>query len=259
VKEAYLKYVIAMFIRSKPFEELVGPDWIPEEEYAVTVESIAEEALKAFGYGGGGKNYAHISKEINEEFKQLGVIEFEGDEYSGKWFRFDFGYKNHCLISIISDLPNIDTIKGLGEGVVNRALKKIALEDGLLSLRDQRGPESDVSEASKEPPDAEAPASDRVVRLDDNQRSEIETPLSEVIDLVGKENSVDGEDGLRELILGKIQAGRELIRAGIFSLESFHLTLVVGLRMLVERYGDHAIGAAASKLLDLVLQQVGAK
>lgn len=103
----------------------------------------------------------------------------------------------------------------------------------------------------------EVPASDRVVRLNHNQIDEIEGRATEIVQELEHENSVDGEDGLRELILGKLRAGRELIKAGIFSLESLRLTMVVGLQMLVEKYKDHAIGAAAGNLLSLLLKEFG--
>jgi len=101
------------------------------------------------------------------------------------------------------------------------------------------------------------PASDRIVTLNHNQRDEVEDPLDQVLSLLESENSIDGEEGLRELTLGRLRAGKELVKAGIFTIKSLQLTLVVGLRMLVESYGDHMIGAVAGKLLDLLLKQFG--
>lgn len=102
----------------------------------------------------------------------------------------------------------------------------------------------------------EVPAADRVVTLADNQIKELEEPIREVLNLVGEENGIDGDTGLRALVLGKIRAGKELIRAGIFELETLQLTLIVGLKLLVEKYRDHAIGAAASNLLGLLIKNV---
>ena len=101
------------------------------------------------------------------------------------------------------------------------------------------------------------PASDRIVSINHNQRIEIEAPLDEVIKLVEAENSIGNEDGFRELTVGRLRAGRELIRAGVFTLRSLQLTLIVGLQMLIEKYGDTAITLVAAKLLDLLLAQYG--
>jgi hypothetical protein len=103
----------------------------------------------------------------------------------------------------------------------------------------------------------EIPASDRIVRLDHNQISAVEDPIDQIIKLIEPENAIGDEVGFRELILGKLRAGKELIRAGIFSLQSLQLTLVVGLNMLVEKHKDTAIAVSAAKLLDLLLAEYG--
>ena len=101
------------------------------------------------------------------------------------------------------------------------------------------------------------PGSDRMVSINHNQQEQIETPVAELIKLVEAENSINGEQGVRELVLGRLRAGRELVRAGTFSVISLHLTLVIGLRLLKEKYGDQAIGIVAGTLLDLLLKQYG--
>ena len=101
------------------------------------------------------------------------------------------------------------------------------------------------------------PASDRVVSLNHNQQVEIEEPLDEVVSLVEAENSINGQESLRELTLGQLKAGRELVKVGVFSLRSLQLTLIVGLRLLAEKYADMAIGVLAGQLLDIFLKQYG--
>lgn len=102
-----------------------------------------------------------------------------------------------------------------------------------------------------------APASDRLVTLNHNQIQEVDEEISAVIDAVEKENVIGETTGIRELILGKIRAGRELWRAGVFSMQSLYLTLVVGLQMLIDKHKDAAVSVAAAKLLDLLLKEHG--
>jgi len=101
------------------------------------------------------------------------------------------------------------------------------------------------------------PASNRIVTIDHNQQSEFEEATNEIIEIVEEENSIDGDIDLRSRVIGQLKAGRELIRAGIFKAETLYLTLIVGLKMLVEKYKDHAIGAAASKVIDLIYEKIG--
>ena len=100
------------------------------------------------------------------------------------------------------------------------------------------------------------PASDRIVTLDHNQQTVLETASTELIDAVERENSLDGDSGLRQRVLGQIKAGRELIRAQTLSAYLLYQTLVAALGGLIERYKGHAIGIAAAKLLELLIEHI---
>jgi hypothetical protein len=106
---------------------------------------------------------------------------------------------------------------------------------------------------------SEIPASDRVVALDHNQQIEIQEPLDQIIDEISSENAIDGDSRLLQIIKGQLKAGRELIKEGPFKLYTLQVTLIAALGTLVEKYKDHAIGAAAGQLLDLLLIHVGLK
>jgi len=101
------------------------------------------------------------------------------------------------------------------------------------------------------------PASDRVVTLSDNQVPYFELKTTEIIDVVSNQNQIDNEPGLREIILGQLKAGRELLRAGSFSLYIFQLTLLDTLRFLAKRYEKEAIGALAAALIGELLKSIG--
>lgn len=103
------------------------------------------------------------------------------------------------------------------------------------------------------------PASDRIVKISDNQRVIIESCSDELIDEFSKENSVDGDPSLKDQFLGQLKAGRELIRATSFRLYLIRETWFSLLGSLVERYKDQAIGQIARKLLDLLVEYVVGK
>lgn len=94
-----------------------------------------------------------------------------------------------------------------------------------------------------------APASDRVVTLSDNQSKDLESKASSLIQEFEKENSVDGDLGIRAKILGQLKAGRELLIAGVFSTHALFFTLITALSSLAKRYEKETIGALASVLL----------
>lgn len=103
------------------------------------------------------------------------------------------------------------------------------------------------------------PASDRVVTLSDNQQSELETASSKLIAEVEKSNGIDGDPTFRQIVLGQLNAGRELIRAQISNAELMRLIMMDTLKSLIKKYEGHVIGAAAATLMELLIKHyVGA-
>lgn len=140
-----------------------------------------------------------------------------------------------------------------GVPLVSRALQNGEFWDDLNSEIDAHG-NNDFDGASVT---TEIPASDRVVTLSHNQFNEIDEPTGALLKELERDNGIPDQPGLKERLMGQISAGRELLRAGEFSLEIFRLTMLTGLTELKDKYGDHAIGAAASALLTLILHILG--
>lgn len=101
------------------------------------------------------------------------------------------------------------------------------------------------------------PAADRLVSLSHNQFKEIDEPTGALLEELERDNGIPDHPGLKERLTGQIKAGRELLRAGEFQLDIFRATMLAGLSELKERYADHAIGAAASALLTVILHLLG--
>ena len=100
------------------------------------------------------------------------------------------------------------------------------------------------------------PASDRIVRLNDNQIAEVEPQVSELVRQLENDNGDPNQPGLRERLLGQIKASRELIRAGEFRAYLLFELLVRALNELVEKYGNPAIAALANALLGAVVSKL---
>ena len=100
------------------------------------------------------------------------------------------------------------------------------------------------------------PASDRIVRLNDNQIAEVQPQVSELIRQLEKDNGDPNQPGLRERLIGQIKAGRELIQAGEFRAYLLFELLVRALNELVEKYGNPTIAALAQALLGAVVSKL---
>ena len=57
-------------------------------------------------------------------------------------------------------------------------------------------------------------------------------------------------------MLGQLKAGRELIRATTLNAYLLHQTVMQVLASLIEKFKDHAIGAAAKTLVELLIKHI---
>ena len=104
-----------------------------------------------------------------------------------------------------------------------------------------------------------AAASDRLVTLHHNQQLELDQAATELIDSVEQQNGIDGDLTLKQKIVGQLRAGRELIRAQTFNAYLMYQTLMTVLGGLIEKYKDQALGHAAKKLFDLLVEHIFGK
>lgn len=254
MKANYIAYVLHDYLQDGNFDAEFGGRWITEEDFMEIVTQISGKAFAPYGIDARGRYKEESASLILEIQKGSGLLR-RGDEYVGQWYKLDVKKKDEVISSLQTANPAKSLLDAIGEEALARALRRVADEDGLPEFSDDDSILS-IDDRTYEPLEIEIPASDRVVRLNDNQVSELDKPLEQIINLVEKENSIAGEEGLRELTLGRLKAGRELLRAAIFSVQSFQLTLIVGLQMLVEKYKKHAIGAAAGNLLTLLIEAI---
>jgi hypothetical protein len=188
---------------------------------------------------------------------RFGFIQLTNDQYAGDYITPSTGwgvsYRLNKLREVSPDHGLLYALNG-GERLLNLAFQNPGFW-GDLDAEIAAGPlESEVPESEQA---NAAPASDRFVSLTHNQFKEIEEPAGSLLDDLDQDNGIPDHPGLKERLAGQIRAGRELLRAGEFQLGVFRSTMLAGLEELKERYGDHAIGAAASALLTLILHILG--
>ena len=103
------------------------------------------------------------------------------------------------------------------------------------------------------------PASDRIVTLSHNQQSDLIDATEEVVSHLKQENSIDGDSDQRERFLAQLAAGQELVRASSVRAYLVYETLARMLGTLIQKYQGHALGVAASKLLELLIEHIFGK
>ncbi|GEN98775.1 hypothetical protein NSE01_06080 [Novosphingobium sediminis] len=253
MKEDYLKLALLNAICKTDFVETTKK-WLPVER----MEDIFHKALARHFQDIGieiGDKYKDIVNIFIDDLKNNQAIFIEGDEFTGHYFKMPISNVINYYNIIRSGSEVGIRISNLGDGAFTKALINIARSDGVEMGKYDQEIESNISDVDRVSSDF--PASDRTVSLNHNQISQFDEQTSELIDAVERLNGIDGESGFREIIIGQLKAGRELIRAGNFKLYALQWTLIEGLKFLALRYEKETVGALAGALLAVLVKQVG--
>ncbi len=253
MKEDYIKLALLNAIQQTRFVKKTW-SWVPRTQLNATFQAALFEVFAEAGIDIGNR-YADIVEKICLELIEYGAIELEGDEFTGMYFRLSEGLRNN-FFSMFNDHNEVARrVSRLGGNSLTRALESIARADGLMVSADENGREESTRDVQY--PSEDVPASDRRVTLNHNEMVQFEEQTSEIIEAIEKLNGIEGEPGLREVLIGQLKAGRELIRSGSFKVYALQWTLVEGLKFLASRYEKETIGALAGALLAILSKQLG--
>lgn len=101
------------------------------------------------------------------------------------------------------------------------------------------------------------PASDRVVSIDDNQRSDIDETIEKLATEIQISNEIGAALGdSRPRIEAELEAGRRLILPKSVRIGAIFAVLATPLRYLMEKFSGAAVGELAKKLLDLLWKMI---
>ena len=219
-----------------------------------------------------------VLKNVLRTLADCGLVRVTDDAYSGMFYKVritgldsffeqanaetDNAREEGVVDSILlkpSDFPNASALLKHELFEDYRELGGAWLERALEGIRRQVSELGSLDELSSKPrlTDFEAPASDRVVTFSDNEVANLDSQTSQIIDAVSAQNQIDGNPGLRELLLGQLKAGRELIRAGSCRIHLIELTLIETLKFLAKRYEREAIGGLAAALITAIAKHIG--
>jgi hypothetical protein len=243
-------------------------------EFSGDLKQLRERATERMGFAVSDAVIAAATRTLVD----CGLLRITADDYSGTFVKIksrefsnfiqraagelEQAIKEDDEISIItkpSDYPNASALEKhelfedyheLGTEWLKRALQ------GLRERVETLG-SFDALRVAPDLPKAEAPASDRIVTFSDNEVVDLEAQATAIIDAVVEKNQIEGEPGLREILLGQLRAGRELIRAGSCRLYLLELSLIETLKFLVKRYEHEVVGGLAAALLTALSKHLG--
>jgi hypothetical protein len=251
----YVEYVYLTHLLGSEFDKSAGDQWIESGSMKTLFSEAMGDALRVYGYEIGGR-YDYIVEAHWESMLQSEILAEEGDEFAGNYLKFAIDAKDQYIREFLVGNPIAKRMNILGEPALEKALANIATSESWLS-----GVPSEIPQDSKviplgSPGNSYAPASDRIVTLNHNQQANLDEAVEEVIDELKSENSVDGDSALRQRFLGELAAGKELIRAQSVRAYLLYETLSRLLLTLIDKYKDQALGEAAKKLLELLIESV---
>lgn len=218
----------------------VSQSYCRRDEIISELSSVANDMVSAYN-GNGLSDINHFCEKFLDELVESDVFILDSPRFAGTYYKFNprvwSGFRNSFAAS--------DGISLTASRIGARFYSDVFV--GFRGEQDEDAPLPQLGIA---------PASSRIVSFDDNQIREFDEQASTLIDRVEEQNQL-GSAGLRELIVGQLKAGRELIRAGSARLYLIELTLLESLKFLAQRYERETIGALAAVLLTALAKHLG--
>jgi hypothetical protein len=242
-------YVIIAFCRTNLKSDDINESFRTKFEVENNVRDLISRALNSYPPAAV-YDPSSLASHLVDIFVRDGVVETEADPIAGEYFRIKFS------ILMVWKKTTLETSEiGRRAALIGpRFLRDVFSSyfggkfEEIPSLSDDSSPEA-----------TRIPASDRVVTLSHNQLNDLEAASSEIIDAVSAENAIDGDSSLRQRVVGQLKAGRELIRAQTLNAYLLYSTLMTILGGLIQKYRDQAIGVAAKRLVELLIEHVFGK
>lgn len=178
------------------------------------------------------------------------VIEHAHDPIAGDYYRLNFKNLIPWRELVLQDSPVAQRASLIGSRF---------LRDAFTSYFEGRFETFSSNSADVSGLPLAIPASDRIVTLGHNEQSSLEEASTQLIAAVSIENAIDGDPSLRQRVIGQLKAGRELIRAQTLNAYLLYSSVMTVLGGLIERYRGQAIGVAAAKLLELLIEHIFGK
>lgn len=234
-------YIRVLLIQSVAELTLAG-EYVRREKLVSALASQISDLLRKYK-AEGVTDVNRLADSYMDELIEARVVVRENHRFAGDYYAF---FSNRYQSFRVKALQNDD---------ISIASQRIG---GQFFFDVFRGYQEERGEVDKTWPSLGlAPGSNRIVKFSDNQITELEKETTAVIEAVEFQNQIEQTPGFRELIIGQLRAGRELILAGSVRLYLLELTLLETLKFLAKRYEKEAIGALAATLMAALAKHIG--
>jgi hypothetical protein len=184
-----------------------------------------------------------VLEQILTRALETGGAEQIQDEMAGEFYKFVHP-RLHQIYNLGTQNPDTLIYKYT---VIGRKF----LENAVSKFGDS---ENNLERPILEQPSTQIPASDRIVRLDDNSnlRDEIIGKIDELATIIRGHNEDDGQLAEKERILAELRAGEELLKAPSVRVIALSTVLGTALAWLAKEFAGGIIGQLAAILMELI-------
>jgi hypothetical protein len=258
--EKYADYLFLFEVLSGDFDEKAAGRWIPSSDMRDLFKDTMQEVFLKFGYEVDDR-YDEIVESHFNALLEDGIVSVEGDQYTGEYFRFEVNKKDDYVRNRLKTNEVAKRIESLGHPALVRALAALQQQEGWRQIPSQERVEQPPNvEIQDQPQKDEIPASDRIVRFDDNSatRDEIIGQLENISEELRGHNDEDGKlTEVRERIQTELRAGRELLKSTTVRARALWAVLGTALTFIASEFAGGIIGELAVNLLTLLRPLLG--
>lgn len=249
----YVEHIFLGYLYGLSFDQEATGRWLEAEELENLITEAVRRGLRQFGYEVGDR-YDELALHHLAKMREKGVFKVEGDEFTGEYSQIGINEKDGYIIAARKKNEVSGRIEKLGQPALHRAVEALANIEGWAKV----GEDNDLPAAANEedrgdvPPEVEIPASDRIVRLDDNlvARDELNERLNELSSAVRGHNDEEnalGED--RGRVIAEIESGKELLKGPSVRTRALWIVLAPALTFIAAEFAGGIIGELATQLL----------
>ena len=237
--ESLFPYLNALFFRRSG--SVASSEWLRFDELQNLLVGLVQQALDEKQWIGIDVT-DYVKNDLTDFLVSKGIIKHLNDPRAGDYFRIN----NSNLVEVAKKRLLNDEVHIRANEVGERFWPDLIRN--FYVAQEIEFPEGQASVV--------VPSMTTVVSLQPSEVAEFEEPLGDLESELKKSNGIADQDGLKELLLGQVRAGRELLRAGEIKSYVLYVTLFKALEELVRRYKDHVIGEAAKQLIALLVKHV---
>jgi hypothetical protein len=189
-----------------------------------------------------------VIESLMKRFLEQGLVEVIQDQFAGDYYKLNHRELSESRVRKLVDGGSlVSKYEQVGNQFLHNAIAKFSSDD------------FDISRPQLDQPEAQIPAADRIVSLNDNSevRDELLGRLDELVSLVHGDNDEDQKLPERERVIAELRAGKELLKAPTVRVKAIWAVLGTALAWLSAEFAGGLIGELAGLLFEALKPLLG--